>query len=81
MLLDKSGMRKKDKSEKSEKRNESGKGFKQKRGPKTMSAEEAHRKAIQTALKYGIGYQQYKKEVDAIRAAQIRAKLEKEHLK
>lgn len=46
-----------------------------------MSAEEAHRKAVQTALKYGIGYQQYKKEVDAIRAAQIRAKLEKEHLK
>lgn len=80
MLLDKSGMRKKDKSAKSEK-NESGKGFKQKRGPKTMSAEEAHRKAVQTALKYGIGYQQYKKEVDAIRAAQIRAKLEKEHLK
>lgn len=73
-------MRKKDKSEKSEK-NESGKGFKQKRGLKTMSAEEAHRKAVQTALKYGIGYQQYKKEVDAIRAAQIRAKLEKEHLK
>lgn len=80
MLLDKSGMRKKDKSEKS-KKNESGKGFKQKCGPKTMSAEEAHRKAVQTALKYGIGYQQYKKEVDAIRAAQIRAKLEKEHLK
>ena len=80
MLLDKSGMRKKDKSEKS-KKNESGKGFKQKRGPKTMSAEEAHRKAVQTALKYGIGYQQYKKEVDAIRAAQIRDKLEKEHLK
>ena len=80
MLLDKSGMRKKDKSEKS-KKNESGKGFKQKRGPKTMSAEEAHRKAVQTALKYGIGYQQYKKEVDASRAAQIRAKLEKEHLK
>ena len=80
MLLDKSGMRKKDKSEKS-KKNESGKGFKQKRGPKMMSAEEAHRKAVQTALKYGIGYQQYKKEVDAIRAAQIRAKLEKEHLK
>lgn len=80
MLLDKSGMRKKDKSEKS-KKNESGKGFKQKRGLKTMSAEEAHRKAVQTALKYGIGYQQYKKEVDAIRAAQIRAKLEKEHLK
>ena len=80
MLLDKSGMRKKDKSEKS-KKNEYGKGFKQKRGPKTMSAEEAHRKAVQTALKYGIGYQQYKKEVDAIRAAQIRAKLEKEHLK
>ena len=73
-------MRKKDKSEKS-KKNESGKGFKQKHGPKTMSAEEAHRKAVQTALKYGIGYQQYKKEVDAIRAAQIRAKLEKEHLK
>lgn len=73
-------MRKKDKSEKS-KKNESGKGFKQKCGPKTMSAEEAHRKAVQTALKYGIGYQQYKKEVDAIRAAQIRAKLEKEHLK
>lgn len=73
-------MRKKDKSEKL-KKNESGKGFKQKRGPKTMSAEEAHRKAVQTALKYGIGYQQYKKEVDAIRAAQIRAKLEKEHLK
>lgn len=73
-------MRKKDKSEKS-KKNESGKGFKQKRGPKTKSAEEAHRKAVQTALKYGIGYQQYKKEVDAIRAAQIRAKLEKEHLK
>lgn len=73
-------MRKKDKSEKS-KKNESGKGFKQKRGPKTMSAEEAHIKAVQTALKYGIGYQQYKKEVDAIRAAQIRAKLEKEHLK
>lgn len=73
-------MRKKDNSEKS-KKNESGKGFKQKRGPKTMSAEEAHRKAVQTALKYGIGYQQYKKEVDAIRAAQIRAKLEKEHLK
>lgn len=73
-------MRKKDKSEKS-KKNESGKGFKQKLGPKTMSAEEAHRKAVQTALKYGIGYQQYKKEVDAIRAAQIRAKLEKEHLK
>ena len=73
-------MRKKDKSEKS-KKTESGKGFKQKRGPKTMSAEEAHRKAVQTALKYGIGYQQYKKEVDAIRAAQIRAKLEKEHLK
>lgn len=73
-------MRKKDKSEKS-KKNESGKGFKQKRGPKTMSAEEAHRKAVQTALKYGIDYQQYKKEVDAIRAAQIRAKLEKEHLK
>ena len=80
MLLDKSGMRKKDKSAKSEK-NESGKGFKQRRGPKTMSAEEAHRKAVQTALKYGIGYQQYKKEVDAIRAEQIRAKLEKEHLK
>ena len=80
MLLDKSGMRKKDKSEKS-KKNESGKGFKQKRGPKTMSAEEAHRKAVQTALKYGIGYQQYKQDVDAIRAAQIRAKLEKEHLK
>ena len=80
MLLDKSGMRKKDKSEKS-KKNESGKGFKQKRGPKTMSAEEAHRKAVQTALKYGIGYQQYKKDVDAIRAAQIRAKLEIEHLK
>ena len=80
MLLDKSGMRKKDKSEKS-KKNESGKGFKQKRGPKTMSAEEAHRKAVQTALKYGIGYQQYKKEVDAIRAAQIRATLETEHLK
>ena len=80
MLLDKSGMRKKNKSEKS-KKNESAKGFKQKRGPKTMSAEEAHRKAVQTALKYGIGYQQYKKEVDAIRAAQIRAKLEKEHLK
>ena len=80
MLLDKSGMRKKDKSEKS-KKNESGKAFKQKHGPKTMRTEEAHRKAVQTALKYGIGYQQYKKEVDAIRAAQIRAKLEKEHLK
>lgn len=82
MLLDKSGLRKKDKNdEDSEKKGGSKlKGFNQSaKKPTTVKA--AHDQAVQTALKYGIGYEQYKKEVDAIRAASIRGRLEKAHKK
>lgn len=79
MLLDKSGLRKRPKDEVEDNKKDR-KGFKQtKKKPKTT--QEAHDQAVQMALKYGIGYNQYKKEVDAIRAAQIRERLEKAHNK
>lgn len=85
MLLDKSGLRKrpKDDNEKQKKgggKLNDGKGFKQS-AKKPKTAQEAHDQAVQMALKFGIGYDQYKKEVDAIRAAQIRERLEKTHKK
>lgn len=84
MLLDKSGLRKKPKNEsdsgKAPSGKSGGKGFKQ-TAKKPKSAQEAHDQAVQMALKYGIGYDQYKKEVDSIRAARIRELLEKTHNK
>lgn len=83
MLLDKSGLRKRPDDKTKEKKNRGrkladGKGFKQTtKKPKT--AKEAHDQAVQMALNFGIGYDQYKKEVDAIRASRIRERLEKAH--
>lgn len=83
MLLDKSGLRKRAKDEEEDNKNKGGKlndgkGFKQ-TAKKPKTAQEVHDQAVQMALKFGIGYDQYKKEVDAIRAAQIRERLEKAH--
>lgn len=75
MLIDKSGLRQKP-GNKTKKKKKKGGGFKQKGGP-SISPQEKHEQAIRNALNYGIGYNQYKKEVDAIRAARIREKREK----
>ena len=45
-------------------------------GSKPLTDEQQREKAIQMALVYGIGYNQYKKEVDDIRAERIRQRLE-----
>ena len=49
---------------------------KKKTGSKALTEEQQSEKAIQMALDYGIGYDQYKKEVDDIRAERIRQRLE-----
>ena len=49
---------------------------KKKSGSKALTDEQQREKAIQMALIYGIGYNQYKKEVDDIRAERIRQRLE-----
>ena len=67
MLLDKTGLRKgKPPVEYKPK----------KKGSKALSDEQQREKAIKMALVYGIGYDQYKKEVDDIRAERIRQRLE-----
>lgn len=68
MLMDKTGLRK----GKPEKVGAS----KKKSGSKALTDEQQHEKAIQMALRFGIGYNQYKKEVDDIRAERIRQRLE-----
>ena len=68
MLVDKTGLRK----GKPEKVISKGK----KSGSKALTEEQQREKAIQMALIYGIGYNQYKKEVDDIRAERIRQRLE-----
>lgn len=75
MLLDKSGLRKGKKMV----ADESKKGLHNnwKKLSKEERAEENRKRGIQMALQFGIGYNQYKKEVDAIRAAQIRERIEK----
>lgn len=79
MLLDKSGLRQKPKSEKeSNGDGKKGGGFKQKKGKK-LSPEEARKRAIEIADKTGIGYDQYKKEVDMLRTARIREQNELKH--
>lgn len=49
---------------------------KKKTGSKALTDEQQREKAIKMALVYGIGYNQYKKEVDNIRAERIRQRLE-----
>jgi hypothetical protein len=68
MLMDKTGLRK----GKPKKANKGGK----KSGSKPLTAEQQREKAIHMALRFGIGYNQYKKEVDDIRAERIRQRLE-----
>ena len=67
MLMDKTGLRK-GKSPVEQKV--------KKKGSKALTEEQQREKAIQMALVYGIGYNQYKKEVDDIRAERIRQRLE-----
>ena len=67
MLMDKTGLRKGKAPE--EQKNK-------KSGSKALTEEQQREKAIQMALVYGIGYNQYKKEVDDIRAERIRQRLE-----
>lgn len=79
MLLDKSGLRQKPKGEKSTSgKDNKGKGFKQQKRKK-LSPEEMRQRAIQIADETGIGYDQYKKEVDMLRAARIREQNELKH--
>ena len=67
MLMDKTGLRKgKPPVEQKVK----------KKGSKALTDEQQREKAIQMALRVGIGYDQYKKEVDAIKAERIRQRLE-----
>lgn len=68
MLMDKTGLRR----GKPEKAGVS----KKKSGSKALTEEQQREKAIQMALRFGIGYDQYKKEVDDIRAERIRQRLE-----
>ena len=68
MLMDKTGLRK-GKPEKVS-------AGKKKSGSKALTEEQQREKAIHMALVYGIGYDQYKKEVDDIRAERIRQRLE-----
>lgn len=70
MLLDKTGLRKGKPQEKSSLKNDWKKLSKEDR------VKENKKKAIKMALVYGIGYNQYKKEVDDIRAERIRQRLE-----
>lgn len=73
MLLDKSGMRKKPKGIKIA---DSKKGSDK---HKPLTEEQQKEAAIRMALNYGVGYNQYKEEVDAIKATKIREKLEGSH--
>lgn len=66
--MDKTGLRR-GKPEKTE-------NGKKKTGSKALTEEQQREKAIQMALRFGIGYNQYKKEVDNIRAERIRQRLE-----
>lgn len=68
MLMDKTGLRKG--------KPERVVSVKKKTGSKALTEEQQREKAIQMALVYGIGYDQYKKEVDDIRAERIRQRLE-----
>lgn len=72
ILLDKTGLRKK---------GNAGKHIKRFNGRKSNNLTSAEKKnqAIQNALNYGIGYKQYKKEVDAIRARRIMERLERKN--
>lgn len=71
MLLDKTGLRKGKPEGKKSLHND------WKRLSPEERAKENREKGIQMALRFGIGYEQYKKEVDAIRAQRIRERLEK----
>ena len=68
MLMDKTGLRKGKPQEPKIKA--------KKPGSKPLTEEQQREKAIKMALVYGIGYDQYKKEVDNIRAERIRQRLE-----
>lgn len=68
MLMDKTGLRKG--------KPERVVSVKKKTRSKALTEEQQREKAIQMALVYGIGYDQYKKEVDDIRAERIRQRLE-----
>lgn len=48
---------------------------------KQLSSDEQRQRNIQMAYNTGIGYQQYKKEVDAMRAAKIRERIEQAGIK
>lgn len=76
MLMDKTGLRKKG----SEKKSIKGK-FKTDKGKMTQDEKDKmnHDRGVQMALKFGVGYEQYKKEVDAIRAERLRIKLEEQN--
>ena len=71
MLMDKSGLRKGKPQEEKKK-----KGSFKSRPHKKMTPQEEHDNAVQMALKYGVGYNQYKKEVDAINAQRLRDRIE-----
>lgn len=77
MLLDKTGLRK------GKKPSEKGKGLRNdwKKMSDEERAEHNRQRGIQMALKFGIGYEQYKNEVDAIKAEAIRKSLEQQPAK
>lgn len=68
MLMDKSGLRKKDKTAQEQKSKPNGGGFRQVNKKPRIDREQAIRMAYET----GLGYNKYKKEVDALRAAKLR---------
>lgn len=72
MLLDKAGWRENKSAMK-------GKFVQRRKEP--LTKEEREKQNIQMALRYGIGYKTYKKEVDAIRAKAIRERLEQNNIK